>query len=101
MIVVDSNWTVPHTHSPLIIGRLRVSGRLTFAFCRAVLSAQRRGVGVGQQRAVRCLHISSAPCLARPTPLRAGGKARLVGHQADACEDLAVEPRDAPPKEWP
>src|SRR5687768_11882220 len=47
--------------------------------------------------AVRCLHISSAPCLARPTPLPAGRKARPVGHQADACEDLAVEPRDAPP----
>src|SRR5207244_613148 len=38
-----------HTHS---YGR-----SLTFAFCRTALSAQRRGVGVGQQRAVR-LH----PC---------------------------------------
>src|SRR5947199_197757 len=39
-------------------------GHLTFAFCRAALSAKRRGIGVGQQRAVRL------PFFARPAPPR-------------------------------
>ena len=60
MIEVASNWTAPHKHPPLIIGCLRLDGRLTFAFCRTALSAKRRGIGVGQQRAVR-QHVSSAP----------------------------------------
>src|SRR5688572_6077844 len=36
-----------------LIPRERLTTPLTFAFCRAVLSAERRRIGVGQQRAVR------------------------------------------------
>src|SRR5688572_28618223 len=39
---------------------------LTSAFCRTVLSAERRGVGVGQQRAVRHHPGPPAPCPLRP-----------------------------------
>jgi hypothetical protein len=42
IIEAASNWTVPHKHSPLIIGLLRLSGRLTPRFRRAERAARRR-----------------------------------------------------------
>src|SRR5262249_32588838 len=50
----------PSAAAPLARRRARFAWRLTFAFCRAALSAERRGVGVGQQRAVRTLHDGPA-----------------------------------------
>ena len=55
-------WRAPPRRGSVRTPRMKVPGaawrgatssRLTSAFCRTALSAERRGVGVGQQRAVR------------------------------------------------
>src|SRR5918992_4860673 len=57
IIEAASNWTVPHKHLPLIIGRLRLSGRLTSRLWRAVGGATRRRGSVAHQSAVRRHHF--------------------------------------------
>ena len=54
MIEVASNSTVPHKHPPLIIGWLRLSGRLTFTLTGA------RGAAVDKTRRLRARPVQRA-----------------------------------------